>query len=195
MTKWLIPVKETKMSEETKEIKKMKMEAMRMLVKNHIFKGERGNVKHLGELDLDKADNVRLIISLQDLTENILSRKRKAEAQIAHLQKVVAAYAGGVSEYGGDLVRTRHMVNGLKSQLEARDKQIAGLEMELIKSNRQLSVFKEMFIDNSQNQKSANIPIKAETPATKAHSDTHDLWFTKFPGVEEMDRINRRGGL
>ena len=179
------------MSEETKEIKKMKMEAMRMLVKNHIFKGERGNVKHLGELDLDKADNVRLIISLQDLAENILGRKRKAEARISHLQEVIRAYAGGVSEYGGDLVRTRHMVNGLKSQLEARDKQIASLEMELIKSNRQLSVFKEMFIDNSQNQKSANIPIKAETPATKADSPSgrNMSWrqaFGQYPGMGDL---------
>ena len=191
MAKWLIPVKETKMSEETKEIKKMKMEAMRMLVKNHIFKGERGNVKHLGELDLDKADNVRLIISLQDLAENILGRKRKAEARISHLQEVIRAYAGGVSEYGGDLVRTRHMVNGLKSQLEARDKHIAGLELELTKSNRQLSVFKEMFIDNSQNQKSANIPIKAETPATKADSPSgrNMSWrqaFGQYPGMGDL---------
>lgn len=191
MAKWLIPVKETKMSEETKEIKKMKMEAMRMLVKNHIFKGERGNVKHLGELDLDKPDNVRLIISLQDLAENILGKKRKAEARIAHLQQVVAAYAGAVTEYGGDLVRTRHHVRSLQAQVEARDKQIASLEMELIKSNRQLSVFKEMFIDNSQNQKSANIPIKAETPATKDYGTDSD----RFPsgGWTEASRNYKDG--
>ena len=191
MAKWLIPVKETNMSEETKEIKKMKMEAMRMLVKNHIFKSERGNVKHLGELDLDKADNVRLIISLQDLAENILGRKRKAEARIAHLQEVVRAYADAMVEYGGDLVRTRHMVNGLKSQLEARDKHIAGLEMELVKSNRQLSVFKEMFIDNSQNQKSANIPIKAETPATKADSPSGRNMSLR----QDFGQYPRMGGL
>lgn len=188
MAKWLIPVKETKMSEETKEIKKMKMEAMRHMIKAHIFKGERGNVKHLGELDLDKPDNVRLIISLQDLAENILGKKRKAEARIAHLQQVVADYAGAVAEYSGDLVRTRHHVKSLQAQLETRDKHIAGLEKELNKTNAHLAMFKEMFIDNSQNQKSANIPIKAETPATKADSPSGQNmpWrqaFGQYPGM------------
>lgn len=187
MAKWLIPVKETNMSEETKEIKKMKMEAMRHMVKAHIFKGERSNMKHLGELDLDKADNVRLIISLQDLTENILGKKRKAEARIAHLQEVVRSYAAAVYEYDGDLVRTRHMVNSLESQLEARDKHIAGLEKELNKANSHLAVFKEMFIDNSQNQKSAMpMPVREEAPMrAESPSGRNMSWrqaFQEFPG-------------
>lgn len=190
MAKWLIPVKETKMSEETKEIKKMKMEAMRHMVKAHIFKGERGNVKHLGELDLDKPDNVRLIISLQDLVENILGKKRKAEARIAHLQQLVAAYAGAVTEYGGDLVRIRHHVKSLQAQLEARDKHIAGLEKQLNKTNSHLAMFKEMFIDNSQNQKSAmSIPVREEAPM-RAESPTGQnmSWrqaFQEFPGYKD----------
>ena len=187
MAKWLIPVKETKMSEETKEIKKMKMEAMRHMVKAHIFKGERGNVKHLGELDLDKPDNIRLIISLQDLAENILGKKRKAEARIAHLQQVVAAYAGAVAEYGHDLIHTRRHVKSLQVQLEARDKQIADLEKQLDKINSHLATFKEMFIDNSKNQKSAMpIPIREETPMRAESSTGRNMsWrqaFQEFPG-------------
>lgn len=173
--------------EETKENKKMKMEAMRHMVKAHIFKGHRENVKHLGELDLDKSDNVRLIISLQDLAENILGKKRKAEARIAHLQQVVASYAGAVTEYSGDLVRTRHHVKSLQEQLEARDKHIADLEKQLNKTNSHLAMFKEMFIDNSQNQKSAmpmpvreEAPTRAETP-TGRNMSWHQV-LQEFPG-------------
>lgn len=177
--------------EDSKENKKMRMLAMRKLVRDHVVFGKKNNIQHLGQLDLDKPDNVRLIISLQDLAENILGKKRKAEARIAHLQQVVAAYAGAVAEYGGDLVRTRHHVKSLQAQLEARDKHIAGLEKELYSAKRQLGVFKEMFIDNSQNQKSANIPIKAETPATKADSPSgrNMSWrqaFGQYPGMGDL---------
>jgi len=78
--------------EETKEIKKMKMLAMRKLVQDHVVGGKKNNIQHLSQLNLDKADNTRLVISLQDLADKLLGKKRRAESYIAHLRQVIEAY-------------------------------------------------------------------------------------------------------
>lgn len=173
--------------EDSKENKKMRMLAMRKLVRDHVVFGKKNNIQHLGQLDLEKSDNIRLIISLQDLSDTLLNKKRRAEAHIAHMVSVIETYGKCVTEYGSEIVNLRRRLRDMSSILSAKDKQITSLEEQLDKANRQLAVFKEMFIDNSKNQKSAMpIPIQEETPMRAESSTGRNMsWrqaFQEFPG-------------
>lgn len=184
MAKWLIPVKESNMSEETKEIKKMKMEAMRMLVKNHIFKGERGNVKHLGELDLDKADNVRLILSLQDLADKIMGKLKRATDHLANASETINYLARTVRQQQEQIEQMGYHQEALIRQNKDLNESNRIQAEELERARRQLAVFKEMFVEHEQshkNEKAVPVPVEYGEKASAA-------------GPNPMFLAARRGG-
>lgn len=69
--------------EETKEVKKARMLAMRKLVKD-TAKGKPlpDNAKYLAQLALSPEDNTRLIIALQDALDKEIRKRRQAEKHI-----------------------------------------------------------------------------------------------------------------
>ena len=152
--------------EDTKEVKVKKMLRMRKYVGDHIFGINKGNVDHLGQLNLQHDDNARLIISLQDLLEKVLMKKRRAEQHISELTNKLQAYMTTSIELTNSIMQLRRSNNELKQILDAKNKHLSGLEERLQKTERQLSVFKEMFVDN-ENQ-SVNVPMVREEPPTKA---------------------------
>ena len=154
--------------EETKEIKVQKMLAMRKFVRDHVFGIEKGNVEYLAQLDLDKADNTRLVISLQDLLDRTIQKKRRAEEHISSLVGMLEAYAESMMSLTDQLIKIRRENQHFKEVLKKRDIQISEMENKLQQTERQLSVFKELFVQHetqSVNVLSTNMeepPMKAE---------------------------------
>ena len=70
----------------SKEHKKMRMLAIRKLVKDHITGKEQGNVPYLAKLELDKDDNTRMIIALQDMVDDERARHTRARKHIVQLR-------------------------------------------------------------------------------------------------------------
>ena len=153
--------------EDTKEIKVQKMLAMRKFVRDHVFGIEKGNIDHLGQLDLDKEDNTRLVISLQDLLDRILKKKRRAEQYIAELTNMLNTHGDYSIHIGNLIVQARRETQHLKEKLKKRDTQISELEKKLEKTERQLTVFKELFVDQ-QNQAVSTPPVKEESTVNAA---------------------------
>lgn len=131
--------------EDSKEIKVMRMLAMRKLVRDHLTGKNPGNVKHLGELDLDKADNTRLVISLQDFAEKIMGKLKRASQHLA-----------AASETIDFLVRENRVLNDqartdsyLKEQQARQIKDLTeasrNQDQEISRLRRQLEVFKELY--------------------------------------------------
>lgn len=166
--------------EETKEIKKMKMLAMRKLVQDHVVGGKKNNIQHLGQLDLDKADNTRLVISLQDLADKLLGKKRRAESYIAHLRQVIEAYGGAIAEYGGEIVQLRQRLKSAQGQIEDQNQQLISQADDISKLHRQLSVFKEMYIDGQPRAISARPVLVNEEAPTKAEPAGPNPFYRKF---------------
>jgi hypothetical protein len=162
MAKWLIPVKETNMSEETKEIKKMKMEAMRMLVRDHLTGKNSGNVKHLGELQLDSEENTRLVISLQDFADRVLGKLKRATGHMASASETI--------DYLDHTARQQQQtieVMGYRQEALVRQNKdlnetnrIQGEKLE--SAERQLAVFKELFVEHEQSHKNEKVPVPVE---------------------------------
>ena len=86
MAKWLIPQeKNVNDVEETKEQKVNAMLAIRKMVKDHITGKNKGNVPYLAKLDLSPADNVRMVIALQDLVDKERGKRLAAQGHIVEL--------------------------------------------------------------------------------------------------------------
>lgn len=149
--------------EDSKEIKVMKMLAMRKLVRDHMTGKNPGNVKHLGELDLDKEDNTRLVISLQDFAEKLMGKLKRASQHLAAASETIDFYLG---EDRRHIQQDRYYQEKLEMQArQIRDMTQASRNQdeEISRLRRQLEVFKELYEEaKASKEAKSKIPVPVE---------------------------------
>jgi chromosome segregation ATPase len=166
MAKWLIPQEKTMSDvDETKEQKINAMLAIRKLVKDHITGKEKSNVPYLAKLELDKEDNTRLVIALQDMVDDERGRHARARGHIVKLkdimEKLKVSYAQ-ITNAAHDLDnRLEEAIN----QIRKLQHQLAKAQAQLIDKDRQIQTLLELAIGDR------NPPIQETAPATMGNSN------------------------
>ena len=169
---------------DSKEEKKMKMLAMRMLVRDHLTGKNPGNVKHLGELQLDGEDQVRLVISLQDFADKIMGKLKRATGHLANASETINYLARTARQQQEQIEQMGYRQEALLRQNKDLNESNRLQGEELERARRQLAVFKEMFVEHEQsrkNEKAVPVPVEYGEKASAA-------------GPNPMFLAARRGG-
>jgi len=148
--------------EDTKEIKKMKMLAMRMLVRDHLTGKNPGNVKHLGELQLHSEENTRLVISLQDFADRVLGKLKRATGHLANASETIDYLARTAREQQQTIEQMGYRQEALVRRNKDLEESNRNQGEELERARRQLAVFKELFVEHEQSHKNEKVPIPVD---------------------------------
>lgn len=151
--------------EEDKEMRKTKMSEMRRLVKSFIFRRKPSNVQSLSQYDLPRDEQIRLVISLEDTLSTLRVKKAKAEQHIADLVRYVDHLEDANLHLSDQVMELRYKLKATNEVLNSTNKELEEERKRSDKLQRQLNVFKEMFVDSANQQK--NVPIIATMPPFK----------------------------
>lgn len=180
--------------EEDKQMRKTKMSEMRRLVKSFIFRRKPSNVQSLSQYDLPRDEQIRLVISLEDTISTLRVKKAKAEKHISelisyvnHLEETNFSISSEAMGLQRKLKATNEVLKSTNEELEEERKRSDKLQ-------RQLDVFKEMFVDSANQQK--NVPIIATMPPFKDEVSLMDLGdnYRRQSWAGTMEKLQRQFG-
>lgn len=147
---------------DSKEHKKMRMLAIRKLVKDHITGKEKGNVPYLAKLELDKEDNTRLVIALQDLVDDERGRHARARGHIVQLRGMVEELKTGCVQISNAAYESSQRLKHAAQRILDQSDTIAKLQAKIIDKDRQLDALLDLVAEQR------NPPMQATAPATPA---------------------------